>query len=410
MAATTFFLAHMAWLCLRNDDWKGRSMGIVTGPRINIALDEIKRISQLFRKNTYRPRVVGASITLNGCRIEAYPSHTFDSARGLEKVQYWFVDEGDFFPAEQGHIARRVVERYEAKTHPIVVFNSTANLPNGLFQKMELEKESMYTRILSLYQKGLDEKEPIYTQFEINEAKKSLTFDAEYNGMYGVGRGNIFPFVDICVEQYDLKMSNGDKGLYADPAYGSSMFGLVGFEKLDGILYVKEATEYERPSPTAMVDIVKTKAQLYFDNYVKVDSAHPGFIKDLRLKNVAASEIVFGRKVIKGETDETNKMNQRQLMTIQSATTVKDRMVRIHPEFKELIAQLKAIRFDDKGGPEKKVLTFDLGDAFMMGCWDMREFDYRSIGITHDGKIIDEVLDIICNFPDFEFMLCKSSK
>jgi hypothetical protein len=38
----------MAWLCLRNDDYRNSQMCIVTGPNIDIAIKLIKRMKALF--------------------------------------------------------------------------------------------------------------------------------------------------------------------------------------------------------------------------------------------------------------------------------------------------------------------------------------------------------------------------
>jgi len=366
MGATTFFLGYMAWLCLRNDDWQGASMGIVTGPRINIATDEIKRIPQLFRDINYRPKVIGTTVTINGCRIEAYPSHTFDTARGLEKVRFFFVDEGDFFPKTQQLIVRGIVERYEAKTHPFVVFNSTANLPTGLYDTMESEEDSIYTKIFSLVDKGI--RDGIYTDYEINEAKRSLSYPREYEGQYGIGIGNIFNYklLDEITEQYELKPQGGIRILNVDPAFGSSKdsskFGYVGFEKRGEIKYVVDAGEFSRASPEGMVDWIASKFHDGRYTNLQVDSAFPGLIRDwnsgsvkTNRKNVNTTGIIF--KDVLTE------------MTTNAMTQVQNKEVRIHPSFSSLLSQLKSIEFNDKGHPDKKKLTFDMGDSFLMGLF-----------------------------------------
>ena len=41
-------LRFMAWLCLRNDDYKNSQMVIVTGPNQELAIKLIKRMKTLF--------------------------------------------------------------------------------------------------------------------------------------------------------------------------------------------------------------------------------------------------------------------------------------------------------------------------------------------------------------------------
>jgi hypothetical protein len=370
VGATTFFLGHMAWLCLRNNDWQSASMGIVTGPRINIAIDEIKRIPELFKDIDYRPAISGATVTLNGCRITAYPSHTFDTARGLEKVRYWFVDEADFFPTSQATKARQIVERYEAKTHPIVVFNSTANLPGGLYETMEREEESQYTRIFSLDDKGI--RDGIYSDYEIAEAKKSSGYPREYQGLYGIGIGNIFNYkaIDASVEEYPLEAQGGIRVLSIDPAFGdsetSSKFGIVGLEKRGDIIYVTDAQQFARPSGEAMLERV---AAIYHDkryHQLRCDSAFPGVIRDLNSGNEKLE-----RKPCR--TDGVVFKDVLTEMTVNAETKINEGKVKIHPNFADLMSQLKAIEYNDKGHPDKKKLTFDMGDAFIMGLhyWRM---------------------------------------
>jgi len=48
LGVTEFMLRFMAWLCLRNDDYRGSQMVIVTGPNQELAIKLIKRMKGLF--------------------------------------------------------------------------------------------------------------------------------------------------------------------------------------------------------------------------------------------------------------------------------------------------------------------------------------------------------------------------
>ena len=48
LGVTEFFLRLMAWLCLRNDDYRNSQMYIVTGPNIDITIKLIERMKGLF--------------------------------------------------------------------------------------------------------------------------------------------------------------------------------------------------------------------------------------------------------------------------------------------------------------------------------------------------------------------------
>ncbi len=349
MGITTMILRVMAYYCVTDDTYKGQEMLIVTGPRQDLANDELNRLVDLFSDTDYNPRRVGDSVFINGCKITAYPSHTFDSARGLDKCRFIFVDEADFFPPNQIDRVMAVLERYEAKSAPYVVLNSTVSLPTGLFAQMDKGKYPRFHTVECFYEKGVGK---IFAEYEINEAKKMTSFEMEYNGKYGFGEGNIFPyrFVDACIEQYDLVPGENLKILAVDPAYGSSKFAIVAAEKIGEIIYIKEAAEFERPSPSAMLERVIEMSKSY--PTVLVDDSNPGLINELAEHDIDVSGISFRSDLSK--------------MTMTAASFVKHRKVRIHPAFEELIAQLKSVRFNVKGHPDKSVLSFDLGDAFLM--------------------------------------------
>lgn len=349
LGVTTLVLGLMAYLCVRDNKYVGQEMIIVTGPRQQLANDELDRLVNLFIETDYRPKRVGDSVWINGCKITAYPSHSFDSARGLDKCRLFFVDEGDFFPQTQIETVMAVLERYEAKTHPHVILNSTVNLPTGLYAQMDEGKHPQFVTLEMFYERGIDK---IYTAYEIEQAKKMPSFQREYNGQYGVGEGNIFPyqFVDACIENYIIEPSDGAKGLAVDPAYGSSKFAIVAFEVIDDTVYIDDAVEFERPSPSAMVERIIAMSKTH--PVVIVDDSDTGLIKELLDNNLDVSTVNFRTKL--------------QEMTMLAAKRVKERKVFIHPSFEALIHQLKSVRFNDRGHPDKVALSFDLGDAFLM--------------------------------------------
>jgi hypothetical protein len=98
LGVTEFFLRLMAWLCLRNDDYRNSQMCIVTGPNIDIAIKLIKRMKGLFEPKlgiTFDSKET--VLELNGCTIEAYPSNHIDAYRALDNPKFILIDEGDFF-------------------------------------------------------------------------------------------------------------------------------------------------------------------------------------------------------------------------------------------------------------------------------------------------------------------------
>jgi hypothetical protein len=98
LGVTEFFLRFMAWLCLRNNDYRNSQMCIVTGPNIDIAIKLIKRMKSLFERKlglTFSNKET--VLELNGCRIEAYHSNHIDAYRALDNPKFILLDEADFF-------------------------------------------------------------------------------------------------------------------------------------------------------------------------------------------------------------------------------------------------------------------------------------------------------------------------
>ena len=131
-------LRFMAWLCVRDDDYKESQMCIVTGPNQDIAIKLIKRMKALFETLGVSFDSKETVLELNGCSIEAYPNH-IDAFRSLTNPKFILIDEGDFFRKNEQDDVRHVSERYIAKSDPFIVMDSTPNAPGGLFEKIEKE-------------------------------------------------------------------------------------------------------------------------------------------------------------------------------------------------------------------------------------------------------------------------------
>ena len=185
------------------------------------------------------------------------------------------------------------------------------------------------------------------------------------------------------IEKYDLDIVGGRSGCYGDPAFGSSNFGVLGAEMRDGLLYVIEANEFPRSSPSAMLDVMEDMSHRFNDN-CKIDSAHPGFIRDLEERGIPALPVNFGLQIRDYET--ANIQSLRSKMTINSAQMVKNGKVKIHPSHTKLLSQMRSAQFDKKGGIDKEELNADVLDCFIMACWDLKEFDYSHTDIIQ-GKI-----------------------
>jgi len=125
LGVTEFFLRLMAWLCLRNDNFRNSQMVIVTGPNQDIAIKLIKRMKGLFASHGVYFDSKETVLELNGCSIEAYPSNHLDAYRSLTNPKFILLDEADFFRKSEQEDVRQVTERYIGKSDPYIVMVST---------------------------------------------------------------------------------------------------------------------------------------------------------------------------------------------------------------------------------------------------------------------------------------------
>ena len=294
LGVTEFFLRLMAWLCLRNDDYRNSQMCIVTGPNIDIAIKLIKRMKALFELKLHVTFDSKETVLeLNGCTIEAYPSIHIDAYRALDNPKFILIDEGDFFRKGEQEDVRHVSERYIAKSDPYIVMVSTPNAPDGLFERIEKEPEEtcIYKCLFLDYTYGIGR---IYSEEEIEKAKASPSFEREYNLKY-LGRiGNVFHTKDIeaAIEKgrkynpddFNPYYSFTSRSMGIDPAYGSSAFGIVVTQFEDGIVQIMHAEEYHRPDYNEMLSLIYVLMSKYNVDSVYIDGANPSFIKSLKLQ------------------------------------------------------------------------------------------------------------------------------
>jgi hypothetical protein len=322
LGVSEFMLRFMAWVCLKDSALAGSQMCIVTGPRIELAIALIERMKGLFRGEgliTFDTKET--VIELNGIKIEAFPSHHLDAMRGLTNVSFILLDESDFFPPGQQQDARDVSERYVAKSNPYIVMVSTPNAPEGIFERIEKEAEDtcLYKRIFLDYTYGIGK---IYNADEIEKAKRSPSFEREYNLKYLGQIGNIFHSQNIDAALAKGKLYDPDdsktysyaftsKSIGLDPGYGSSAFGVVVTQWSDEHIQILYADEFQRPDYSEMVETVYGLMSKYQVDKTYVDGSSPSFIKSLKLRIGEKSDYLeeIDRLKKEGFGDGTTNMN-----------------------------------------------------------------------------------------------------
>jgi hypothetical protein len=197
-----------------------------------------------------------------------------------------------------------------------------------------------------------------------SEAKRlGPMYSMYYGAEFTQGSGNIFSNsdIDLCIQHYDLSFKPGSyRILTADPAFSKagSKFGVLGLERIDGVYYVKECREYQGASTSEMIDTVYKIYKRDHYNVLKCDGHYTGFIKDWQngageRSSINAVAFSFSEKATIAPANAANMVNQLKL--------------RIHPDFTELIRQMRTCRYDQHGKLDKTVHSYDLIDCLSMG-------------------------------------------
>ena len=388
LGITEFMLRYMAWLCLKDDALRGSQMCIVTGPRIELAITLINRMKQLFTERDLIQQFATKEtvLRLNGVQIEAYPSHHLDAMRGITNVTFILLDEADFFPPGQQQDARDVSERYIAKSNPWVVMISTPNAPEGLFEKIEREPESicLYKRLFLDYTYGLDK---IYTREEIALAQKSPSFEREYNLKYLGKVGNVFHTLDIeaaiVTQQQGQEMLDWStnvmigRSMGIDVAWGdTSKFAIVITQYRNNKVEVFYAESFDKPQMNQIINHILQLKQRHHITRVYVDGANPEVIRELKrrigefenIQQYYTEEQIWQMRY--GDNIQiipVNFQKRHREMLQWTYMLMSKRLIRIHPSLQKLIVSLRtAIVIDDWKLDKQQTSHDDILDSFRL--------------------------------------------
>ena len=294
LGITELILRLMLWLCVKDSGFKNSQMCIITGPSIDIALGLIQRMKRIFESVNIFIENKETVIEVNGVMIKAFPSNHLSTYRGLTSPKFIFLDEADFFRANDIQEVRDTTERYIAKSKPYIVMVSTPDKPDKLFQQIEEEQEdqTIYRRLFFNYQWGINK---MFTEEEMVIQRISPSFDREYDLKYAGKIGNVFTTHDIDraiqlgeqykgleINQYAIHLGGVDEG------FGSSKTAvyigeLMPFEGDYGIIRIIHGKEYDRAVPSEVADdIFDLHTQI---NNLKwfIDGSNAGFINEVKV-------------------------------------------------------------------------------------------------------------------------------
>jgi hypothetical protein len=161
-----------------------------------------------------------------------------------------------------------------------------------------------------------------------------------------------------------------------DPAYGSSAFGIVVTEFVDGIVRVMYADEYHKPDYNEMLSTVYQLMSKYDIDKVYIDGANPSFIRSLKLQIGEESDYdeVIARYRSEGLGDATRDMRivpvhfgkEHRDMLGHTKMLLEKGLLAINPFFDKLITSLRTA-VDQEGNLDKEVTSYhDILDAFRL--------------------------------------------
>lgn len=318
LGITEFVIRLMAWLAVRNSDYRNQRFAIITGVTQQTADEIIERMHQLFDAFPDLPieRRIGR-LRINGVTIAAYPAENVKKLRSYKDFRFIFVDEADFFEAKAQREIRTVIERYHTKSKPFVWLVSTPNDETGIcYQLMTTPDEARGYKLFTFnYEWGMNIAPHyhgawIFTPEDIEVQKKKSEFEREYNLKFSGSKGNLLseasilkniinqnyatqigyvPYYDLrgLINQVQIKGGKYPPTMIAiDPAFGtshdSSYTGILVAQRRLGkieLIYGDEIPQPDYQSFLESVAILITKR-----NVIKVfiDDWWSHVIKDLK--------------------------------------------------------------------------------------------------------------------------------
>jgi hypothetical protein len=196
LGITEFVLRWIIWMCLRNDELKGSQCIIFVGPRIQTAVGLINRMKDLLKNQGVLFTDKETVLNLNSVRVEAFPSHHSDSARGLPNVSIIFADELAFWPDNEKDNVMDIMLRNVPKSNPWLIAVSTPNKPGDVMDTIMKEpfETSVWKKVYLDYLYGVDR---IYTKEEIEKVKNTRSFAREFCLQFTGLEGNVFSQMSI---------------------------------------------------------------------------------------------------------------------------------------------------------------------------------------------------------------------
>ena len=396
LGVTEFFLRYLAWKCVHDRRWARRMIAYIAGTNLDLAIDFIRRFKGLFA-DKYPGVYFGTGqleTNLCGVNLKAFPSWNILSLRGFTKIPFVYIDEGDMVPNWQQIEFRDIVEGYRLKERPKIVWVSTPNRPDGVFNRMKKEGKSVhgYEWLDMDYKYGLPPWGRIYDPVQLEIEKLKPYFRREYMLQFLGVEGNVFSEIDIQAAEFNgYDPNDADYGarraMGIDPGFGSSAFGICVMELSNGRIRVLYADDVEKPRYEDMVPMI-------MDISAKFGTIHKYYV------DANNSEFVRSMKGPRGVNEDDNDANIKKVLTecrkfgwepedymdvvpmnfethgpamlfkCKEVLENKRRYLQIHPQFDKLFTAFRTATANDRGKLDKEVTSYnDVFDAFRMCLW-----------------------------------------
>jgi hypothetical protein len=337
---------------------------LITKSRDTVLKDEATKVTVLYIRNPEnenRPsRIIGLGLNNAG------------SILSWKNVKHVHVSdptaaEGDYAPAINAAMTRL------ANTAGSMIIETVPAGPQGrvyeLFQQSKTSQSAF--RVFEIPASAAVKAGVISQEFlDAEKLRLGALYSQYYEARFVAAGGSIFlpSHVDACVSRYGLALQQGaERVMAADWGFGTSRTAIVGIERrADGKLYVIECRQFERSSVSDVVDFIAMQYHRDGYFYCYADGSQPGIIKDLQEGSQPMGRLsVDVRPVVFRE--ELSSMVQ------ETVRAVREARVLVHPEFADLVQQLKAVQYDSRGNPDKSAYSMDLFDAFMMAVSHAQE-------------------------------------
>jgi hypothetical protein len=381
IGVTTFLIRYLVWKILYSNELDGKSIFIISGTREEFANYVKKKMEDLFLPRF--PNVVFDSkyteLWINKTWIKVMPTKNIKDVRGYMDVAYLFIDEADHFDKSIQEELEPAITAYEEKSKGKTIMASTPNRPDGLFERIEKDKDSKYKKLFLGYELGLGK---IYDPEYIALKKLEPEFEREYNLKYLGLVGNVFNpsqidkavelgerFKDVPINPYCIHSISCDVG------FGSSNTAVIGTEFLPEVSKIRViySQEWSHGDPQAIVNVIfNLYLQYGTDNtFIFVDGSNRAFVNLLK---VAFNESLNWEKSITKPSPNNMKVipvnfsTEHKQMLSHLALMITKGYLCIPKEHDRLIISLRTAYSTELSLDKEKTSYSDSLDALRLTC------------------------------------------